>query len=584
MTQSGILSKNQILKVNRRRFQLKKKLGQGGTGSVWLAKNLESSRGSSYAVKIMYLDANEMTTASARREVENMSHLSHPSLIKLLDAEANIMVNGRPACVLIMECAPRGDLFDFIRINKGLRVKRGSYKDSSIVHRIFKDMVRALDHMHKNGICHRDVKPENILFDYNYNARLADMGFSEIFCRDGRMCYLTDQLGSRGYHAPEIVMEPSYTENVDVFSLGVVLFIMYAGCPPFKQVKRSDWWFDKLAREQYTTFWEAHERTQTFSSALKKLLQGMLCVDPRRRYSLKDIQNSVWFQKQVSMSDQQYRHYMHSIYKKKHPRCTTSTPVPQECVQTKASPTSPVVQSKLKTPVTRNCATSAPPPKIPEVETKNSKSITSDSDSGSDGGKPEVLPAELPTLTGANSVTICSTVRYKSKEDEDDLENIDSIPRMASIKKTLESLKMDQVLSCKSDGLPAHNRIDDGDESPLEISRNVSIPAARTPILGAEDINNHHYVQHPMLGALEDEESVEAADSDVEDDDNDVYFDDDTIHQAIRLATKEFEDKGKSGKSSMRSGGSGELSKKKSYRRQGSLLSRWVPKLLPKLW
>merc|ERR1719219_3026690 len=110
---------------------------------------------------------------------------------------------------------------------------------------------------------------------------------------------------------------------------------------------------------------------------------------------------------------------MHSIYKKKHPRCTTSTPVPQECVQTKASPTSPVVQSKLKTPVTSNRATSAPPPKIPEVETKNSKSVASDSDSGSDGGKPEVLPAELPTLTGANSVTICSTVRYKSKEDED---------------------------------------------------------------------------------------------------------------------------------------------------------------------
>jgi serine/threonine protein kinase len=85
---------------------------------------------------------------------------------------------------------------------------------------------------------YKDIKPENTLFDYNYTPRLADMGFSKVFRQNNQRIKLHEQLGSRGYHAPEIVREKYYSENVDVFSLGVVLFIMYAGSPPFRQVKK----------------------------------------------------------------------------------------------------------------------------------------------------------------------------------------------------------------------------------------------------------------------------------------------------------------------------------------------------------
>merc|ERR1719474_2589068 len=135
-----------------------------------------------------------------------------------------------------MECAPRGDLFDYIRINKGLR--KGT--DSSAVHYIFKNMVSALEHMHGKGIAHRDIKPENILFDYHYRPRLADMGFSKLFLNaNKRHLKLREQLGSRGYHAPEIVRDRYYTESVDIFSLGVVLFIMYAGSRLSKASKKA---------------------------------------------------------------------------------------------------------------------------------------------------------------------------------------------------------------------------------------------------------------------------------------------------------------------------------------------------------
>jgi len=321
------LVRKQIIEVNRRRFQLMKKLGEGGTGSVWLAQNLESSRGSSYAMKVLYLDVNDMTTESAKREIEVLSKLDSPHIIKLLDAERKQYVDGHPAAVLIMECAPRGDLFEYIRFNKGLR--KGT--DSSAVHYIFKNMVSALEHMHGKGIAHRDIKPENILFDYHYEPRLADMGFSKPFLNEkNQTLRLREKLGSRGYHAPEIVRDRYYTESVDIFSLGVVLFIMYSGSPPFKSVKKNDWWYEKLAKRKYKQFWQAHERGMRFSSALKRLLEGMLCTDPKKRITLEEIKKSVWYNKTSRMSDDDYRHYMHSIYKQIHPKCKSQTPGPKK--------------------------------------------------------------------------------------------------------------------------------------------------------------------------------------------------------------------------------------------------------------
>jgi len=328
------LSKNDIILVNRRRFQLSKLLGQGGTGSVWMATNLDSKRGSQYALKITFSDVNEMTSSSAAREIECMSKLNHPNVLKLLDADCKQTICGRPASVMILECAYRGDLFEFIKANNGLRVRRNDqeYFNSDLVHRVFQDMVSAIEHMHERGVCHRDIKPENILFDYNYNARLADMGFGGIFIENGTRRCMESQLGSKGYHAPEIVYDVSYTENVDIFSLGVVLFNMYAGAPPFIESRKSDWWFHKLATKNYDLFWKAHERTMTFSPALKILIQGMLRVNPKERFTIQDIKESIWYKKKTRLTDYKYRHYMHEIYKKRKPHCNSKTPGPSEIV------------------------------------------------------------------------------------------------------------------------------------------------------------------------------------------------------------------------------------------------------------
>jgi len=553
------MAKKQILTVNKRRFQLLKKLGEGGTGSVWFAKNLESSRGSSYALKIMYLDVNDMTTQSARREIENMQQLGHPSIIKLLDAERKSEVNGHPAAVLVMECAPRGDLFEYIRINRGLRKKT----DSSAVHRIFVDMVSALEHMHSIGICHRDIKPENILFDYNYTPRLADMGFSKVFRQNNQRIKLHEQLGSRGYHAPEIVREKYYSENVDVFSLGVVLFIMYAGSPPFRQVKKSDWWYEKLATKQYEKFWSAHERGMKFSSALKRLLEGMLAVNPRNRLTLKQVKESVWFKKKVRMDDQMYRSYMHSIYKKIHPRCKSGTPPPKvvkkEPVEERkliiAKNTGGGDTDKAKTPEVKVVEVEVvKQPVIKQVEsesTEPSEVESGDSIQDTVENQPEIQKSNsekiLNDITGPVKVQVIVEPEEEEEEEveaqsdnESDTEseailypteNQSSVEirKLASIRQALNSVLEDVRTgdySPSRTSIPRHNMLDQSDDEDYASdpeSIHPKTPLAKTPILGFEDI------QHPLAYAGEDSSSIDEEEEE-----------DSEIARAVRLATATY--------------------------------------------
>lgn len=525
------MAKKQIITVNKRRFQLLKKLGEGGTGAVWFAKNLESSRGSSYALKVMYLDVNEMTTQSAKREIENMQRLSHPSIIKLLDAERKSEVNGHPAAVLVMECAPRGDLFEYIRINRGLRKKT----DSSAVHRIFVDMVNALEHMHSLGICHRDIKPENILFDYNYTPRLADMGFSKVFRHQNQLIRLHEQLGSRGYHAPEIVREKYYSENVDIFSLGVVLFIMYAGSPPFRQVKKSDWWYEKLATKQYEKFWAAHERGMQFSSALKRLLEGMLAVNPRQRLTLEQVKQSVWFNKKVRMNDQMYRSYMHSIYKKIHPRCQSATPPPKVVKKLPVEQTQQIIDTntghgdtdKAKTPpeLKEMKSEEVKQPSIKESGSGSSEPLemesgdsTQDASENQDAGENQEAENEksdsqriINEITGPLKVQIMverqseveEEVEAKSDE-ESDTESLEEVTKHRSIRKALDSVIEDLRTvgssPCRTP-IPRHNILDRSDDEAEDDDLDPKTPAAKTPLLGFQD------VQHPL--AYADEDSTE---------------------------------------------------------------------------
>lgn len=138
--------------------------------------------------------------------------------------------------------------------------------------------MEAIAHCHRLGIAHRDIKPDNILYNDRNELKLADFGSAEIFNDEQPM---NGVVGTPYYVAPEVIAGRNYDEKVDIWSAGVVLYIMLAGFPPF---------YGDSASEIFEAVLRANLRfpTRTFSSvspAAKDLLRKMLCKDVTRRYS-----------------------------------------------------------------------------------------------------------------------------------------------------------------------------------------------------------------------------------------------------------------------------------------------------------
>ena len=139
-------------------------------------------------------------------------------------------------------------------------------------------MLQALQYIHSNGVAHRDLKPENILLDSSFNIKIADFGLAgPIEGKDGSG-YLRSKKGTDAYMAPEIIFNEPYQGNVvDLFALGIILFIMYSGHAPFKNA------LDKLyvwiGNKREDLFWKHHSQNKAigfYSDSFMALITKML--------------------------------------------------------------------------------------------------------------------------------------------------------------------------------------------------------------------------------------------------------------------------------------------------------------------
>ncbi|KAK9376181.1 kinase-like domain-containing protein [Lipomyces chichibuensis] len=259
------------------RYQIIKTLGEGSFGKVKLAYHLATHQ--RVALKII----NRKTLAKSdmqgrvEREISYLRLLRHPHIIKLYD-----VIKSKDEIIMVIEFAGK-ELFDYI-------VQRGKMPEDE-ARRFFQQIICAVEYCHRHKIVHRDLKPENLLLDENLNVKIADFGLSNIMT-DGN--FLKTSCGSPNYAAPEVISGKLYAgPEVDVWSCGVILYVMLCGRLPFDD-EFIPTLFKKINGGVYTL-------PSYLSPGAKHLLQRMLVVNPLNRITVREIMQDKWFK--VSLPD-----------------------------------------------------------------------------------------------------------------------------------------------------------------------------------------------------------------------------------------------------------------------------------------
>jgi len=252
-------------------YQVIKTLGEGSFGKVKLAKHSETNQMVALKVINRKLVSNLDMTARVDREIQYLKLLRHPHIIKLYQ-----VITTSTEIIMVIEYAG-GELFDYI-------VKRGKMPEDE-ARRFFQQIVCAVDYCHRHKIVHRDLKPENLLLDDNLNVKIADFGLSNIMT-DGN--FLKTSCGSPNYAAPEVISGKLYAgPEVDVWSCGVILYVMLCGRLPFDD-EYIPTLFKKINGGIFTI-------PSYLSAGARHLLSRMLVVDPLQRATIAEIRESPWF-------------------------------------------------------------------------------------------------------------------------------------------------------------------------------------------------------------------------------------------------------------------------------------------------
>lgn len=268
-----------------------KTLGKGGFSIV--KAGIHEPSGESVALKL--LEKSKMggeAEKQVQRELDAMAVLHHRNIIRLLafDWNAEYKNNGKieHKLLVVLECAESGELFEYLSAT-------GPFPED-VTLSYFHQLMDAVGYAHDNHVVHRDLKPENLLLDRNFVLKMADFGFASVFDHTAGDAIMYTERGTLGYMAPEMFRHQGYdAKKTDIWACGVVLFIMFAGFPPFQQPRVSDWWFEKLNSNRQALFWKAHERSHPFPEAFKDLINNVLRVDEARRFTIEQIRAHPWF-------------------------------------------------------------------------------------------------------------------------------------------------------------------------------------------------------------------------------------------------------------------------------------------------
>ncbi|XP_013629487.1 PREDICTED: calcium-dependent protein kinase 9 [Brassica oleracea var. oleracea] len=267
-------------------YTLGKELGRGQFGVTYLCT--ENSTGKKYACKsiskkklVTKADKDDM-----RREIQIMQHLSgQPNIVEFKGAYED-----EKAVNLVMELCAGGELFDRI-------IAKGHYSERAAAS-VCRQIVNVVKICHFMGVLHRDLKPENFLLSSKDDKALikaTDFGLS-VFIEEGKV--YRDIVGSAYYVAPE-VLRRRYGKEVDIWSAGIILYILLSGVPPF-WAETEKGIFDAIL-EGHIDF--ESQPWPSISNSAKDLVRKMLTADPKRRISAADVLEHPWLREGGEASD-----------------------------------------------------------------------------------------------------------------------------------------------------------------------------------------------------------------------------------------------------------------------------------------
>ncbi|KAM9780985.1 uncharacterized protein ACBT44_022369 isoform 2-T2 [Syngnathus typhle] len=245
-------------------YHVLEQVGQGSFGRVH--KGMKKFTGQVVALKfIPKMGRSNKELQSLKKEITIMSNLQHPNIVKLFDS-----FETETEVIVVTEYA-EGQLFQIIEVD-------GSLPESQVCE-IACQLVSALYYLHSRRILHRDMKPQNILFDKNGVVKLCDFGFARAMSISTMV--VTSIMGTPLYMSPELVAEKPYDHTADLWALGCILYEIHTGIPPFRA--------DSIFQLGQLIVSDPIQWPDNMSSTCKSFLKGLLIKDPQMRLSWPDL-------------------------------------------------------------------------------------------------------------------------------------------------------------------------------------------------------------------------------------------------------------------------------------------------------
>ncbi|RYR17065.1 hypothetical protein Ahy_B03g061868 isoform B [Arachis hypogaea] len=273
------------------KYEMGRTLGEGNFAKVKFARNLET--GENVAIKILDKEKvlKHKMINQIKREISTMKLVRHPNIIRLHEVMAS-----KTKIYIVLELVTGGELFDKI-------ASQGRLKEDE-ARKYFQQLICAVDYCHSRGVCHRDLKPENLLLSADGALKVSDFGLSALPQQVREDGLLHTTCGTPNYVAPEVIKNKGYDgAKADLWSCGVILFVLMAGYLPFEDNNLMNL-YKKIFNAQYNC-------PPWFSSSAKKLIKKILDPNPatycskhvnifdgmKQRITIPELIENEWFKK-----------------------------------------------------------------------------------------------------------------------------------------------------------------------------------------------------------------------------------------------------------------------------------------------